>query len=240
MKVLTSLNPNPGKTALQSACMATWRAAGLDPVSFNHPSEMEALRTSFKNVEFVPTENTSFKVFGRHFVCVNALLDYTADQREPTVITNADLHLRATPTQFAKLAQLAADGMPYLLQWNVDADMGRPQAEPCGISAFVVQPRFAGMFEASFLSLGQPWWDYWLPFAFVQMGIPLFGAGADMAYHIRHDRGGGWSSDNWCTCARELDRMFGLMGEDKSQEACSKMSAAVYAAIEQHTKQVRV
>lgn len=237
MKALTSLNPNPAKGAIQTACLATWRAAGLEPVSFNHPSEIEGLR-AVHAVEYVPVEQTAISTFRRHFIPLNALLEYAAGQPGPVFIVNADLHLQAQPRHFAHMATLAESGMPYLLQWNVDPDKSRGVVEPCGISAFVFNGReFADLFEPSVLCLGEPWWDYWLPYVFVKNGIPLYGAGADLAYHIRH-AGGGWTGDDWCTCARELDRMFPLMGEDKSSEACSRMSARVYAEVLAHTRMI--
>lgn len=235
MKAVTSLSPSPEHATTQAARLASWRDAGLEPVSLNCAAEAELLKPHY-DVEYVTTESVSTAEFGKPFVTLKAMVDWIATQSRPVLILNSDLHLHPDPEKLGRLERLATDGLPYLLQWNVDADMGRPVVEPCGISAFVFNPKYASLLGESFLCLGQPWWDYWLPYVFVKQGIPLYGAGASLAFHVRHEQHA-WSQDNWRVCAMEMARLVGAAAVD-DMASCSRFSAFVYREIVEHTTMV--
>jgi hypothetical protein len=206
-------------------------------VSFNHPSEIEWLKVVYPDVEFVATERTAMEKFGRHYVRVNVLLDWVVEYEETALIINSDLRLKARPEQLERLGNVAKDGLPYLLQYNYHPD-GSLFVEPCGISAFFVNPKVAVLYDESFLCLGKPWWDYWIPFVAVQKSIALYCPSTILAFHPQHPSGG-WTREDWLACAVELDRMTGgLPAHEESQEAASRMSAAVYGQIVQHTQAV--
>jgi len=235
MLALCSLSPSPNHAATQAACLVSWRAAGLEPASINCAAELEVLKPLY-DVRYVETEGVATSTFGKPFVMLKAVTEWIATQSEPVLILNADLHVLPEPAKFERLQQLAADGVPYLLQLNVDADLGRPELEPCGISAFVFNPKYDSLFGESFLCLGQPWWDYWLPYESLRQGIPLYGVGGSLAYHVRHVQHA-WSRDNWRLCAMEMARLIGAVGVDDF-ESCRRLSANVYEAIVAATKPV--
>jgi hypothetical protein len=237
VKALTSIAPNPTRVDAQRAFLASWRMAGLEPVSFNHASEFEWLKSAYPDVEFVGTERTAMTQFGKHLVRVNTMLDWIAEHNETALLINADLRVQAQPAQFEHLGRLAKDGMPYLLQYNCYAD-GSMKVEPCGISAFVVHPLFVKLYGESFLCFGKPWWDYWVPFVALRAQVPLYCPTTILAFHTDH-QGGGWSEADWLACAVELDRMTGaLPSHEHTMAAASRMSAAVYAEIVKHTTMV--
>jgi hypothetical protein len=172
----------------------------------------------------------------RSYVRINAFLDWIVDHGEPTLLINADLLLKASAHQFAYLERLCDAGLPYLLQYNIGGSQPTV-VEPCGFSAFIVHPRLAQRFAESFLCMGQPWWDYWLPYVIAQSGLPLYCPETPFAYHLRHGRA--WPTDAWVTCALELARLaYAIPGDDRSIQACSAMSAAICDAIVQHTTTV--
>ncbi len=235
MLALCSLSPAEAHAATQTACIASWRAAGLEPASINCAAEVEVLRPRY-DVKYVTTEGVATARFGKPFVTLKAVIDWIGTQPDPVLILNGDLHVLPERTKLEHLRRLASDGVPYLLQWNVDADQGRPELEPCGISAFVFNPKYASLFGESFLCLGQPWWDYWLPYEFVRQGIPLYSAGGALAFHVRHAQHA-WSRDNWRICAMEMARLIGAVGVDDF-DSCSRLSANVYKAIVAATRPV--
>jgi FkbM family methyltransferase len=79
--------------------------------------------------------------------------------------------------------------------------------------------------------MGQPFWDYWLPHAFAARGRRVCAVEFPAAYHRNHPRQ--WSFEAWHRCALEFDRMAGLLGADRSFQACSAMSVQVRAAFEE-------
>jgi hypothetical protein len=204
----------------------------------NHVMEVQALTGQFEGVELVSTYDTAEALYGKPFVTLNALLRWVAEQSEPVLLINGDLHLKTTAEQLARLSAVAADGLPYLLQTNVDADMGNPSAETWGLSAFVVSPKLADIYETSTLCMAEPWWDYWLPYVCIDRGIQLYDAGASLAYHVRHPVKA-WSGSDWWACGLEFDRLVHLLTPaDYSVEACERMAAIVMRSIRDHSKAV--
>lgn len=221
MKAITSLAP--GREAAQKDCVTSWLAAGLFPVSMNSPTELSALEPY--NIDIVTTDLTAEKTFGKPFVKINAILNSIAHESSPTLIINADLRLMAKPLQIEKMQEMAEHGLPFLLQTNVKGSA--VYAERHGISAFMFNGKFADLFKDSFLSLGQPWWDYWIPYIFVRAGLPVYNCGSGLAIHMHHTER--WSESHWQTCGVELGR---LLGENvATMDDCRKLSARVHREI---------
>ena len=236
MIALTSLSPHAQHAENQAACLKSWRAAGLEVVSMNHPSEQALLR--YPGVECIATEDTAEKVYGKPFVKLNCMLNWIGMQSEPVLLVNGDLHLDARAAQLAQLSTLAADGLPFLLQTNINADGGDPKPETWGLSAFVVNPKFCDLFQVSTLCMAEPWWDYWLPYAFICFGLPIYNAGHGLAHHVRH-ASKAWSGSDWHACGLEFDRMFHMLpAGESSVQGCESMAALVMELIGKNARAV--
>ena len=233
MIALTSLAPGAERVLAQRERLASWRAAGLQPVSVNHHDEIPWLQGAYHGVEFSATHMTAEKTFGRPYVRINALLEEVSRRGEPCLFINADLTCSALAGLLPLLAERSTTVLPYLLQWNHTA-AGTYVVEPCGISAFVVHPRLASICAESTLCLGQPWWDYWLPFAALLAGETFVTPEQPVLVHEYHSSR--WSEDNWLTCATEFARLCGGRVED--HESASRLSAMVHAAIQAKTVQL--
>jgi hypothetical protein len=238
MKALTSIAPNPLRAESQRAYLKSWRASGLEVVSLNHPSEIEWLAITYPEVQFVPTERTGIATFGRHYVLINAFMDWIAQQGETVMIVNADLHLEVAPGWWAQLWQRAVEGLPYLLQYNCAAD-GSQVLEPWGVSAFIIHPRLVPLFAESVLCMGMPWWDYWPTAAVVAAGQRLYTPLSVLAFHDNHP--GNWSIDNWLACANELDRLTSNTPiPEHIMDSASRLSMKMRALIDAHTTRVNL
>lgn len=229
MYALTSLSPDEASTHRQQACLQSWRQAGLHVVSFNHPREIESLAGRY-DVALVPVESTSEPVFGRPFIPVRSMVDWAERRNVPILIVNSDIDLQLSPWQMKRLRWIADDGLCYLVRHNYDGDLRRAAREPYGIDAFLFHGRYGPLISESFLSMGQPFWDYWLPYAFASAGRPIWAVEFPAALHRNHPRR--WSDASWHRCALEFDRLTGLLGPDRSLEACYAMSWQVRQAFE--------
>jgi hypothetical protein len=211
----------------------SWRRAGLDVVTLNHASEVETV--AGYGVGIVQVERTGLAQYGRHVVPLNEFVCWIGATAEPALIINADNELRVTPAQVQRLADLGASGVPMLAKVHHDANGSNPCVEPAGFDAFLLSPRHCHLYAESFLSLGQPWWDYWIPWMVMQAGEPLYLPSEPVAFHLRHP--GGWGQQPWDLGAVELARLAGLdAGADAA--ARSQLSAAVYGALAQHATRV--
>ncbi|MGA2129882.1 MAG: hypothetical protein ABSG76_27435, partial [Xanthobacteraceae bacterium] len=168
----TSLSPDIRKVNRQQACIGSWLQAELRVVSFNHPSEIAVLRQWY-DIDFVPVEDTSVNVFGRHFVPISAMLDWAAERPTPMMLINSDIQLRISPWELTRLRWLSEGGLCYIVRHNHQGDVRRTWQEPSGIDCFILGSRDAELFQSSFLSMGQPFWDYWIPFIFASSRRPV-------------------------------------------------------------------
>jgi FkbM family methyltransferase len=230
---LTSLAPGPDHQPRQQAAIASWRNAGLDVHSLNHPSEIAVLAAAY-DVSFVPVEQTTAAEFGRPYIPINAMLDWAARKAAPVLLLNSDIELGLAPTELHRLRLLGDAGLVYFVRFNHDGDLAHGTLEPWGIDAFLFHGRHATGFADSFLSMGQPFWDYWLPLGFMALGRPVWAVESPVTFHRNHARS--WSWENWHRCALEFDRLTGVLHGGRSLEACLAMSQQVRAGLHRYNQ----
>jgi FkbM family methyltransferase len=226
---LTSLSPAPASVAMTQDCIRSWRSAGLDVRAFNHPAEIEQLARLY-DVTFVPMPATTAGVFGRHYVKIKAMTDWAVEQDAPVLLINSDIYLALANWEIKRVRWLSNDGLCYFVRYNHAGDVRRAVREPFGIDGFLFHGRNAAHLPDSFLSMGQPFWDYWLPYAFALRGQPIAALEYPAAFHRSHQTR--WSWENWHRCALEFARIAGVALDDHSFEACVGMSWRVRQVFE--------
>ena len=224
MYALTSLSPAPRHVEGQRAAVRTWAQAGLQVQSFNHPSEIDAL-ASLYDVPFVPTARTSAHLFGRHLIPIKSILDWALTCGAPVMIINSDIELRLTPWELQRVRWASDGGLCCFVRYNHNGDTEHATREAYGFDAFLFSGRDAPMFPDSFLSMGQPFWDYWVPHAFASAGRRLTCVEFPAAFHRGHP--GGWSWDSWHRCALEFARVTDTRCAGETLEACHVMASRV-------------
>ncbi len=221
---LTSLSPLPSSVPLTRDCIKSWRAAGIDIRAFNHPGEIASLAKLY-DVDFIPVSKTASPVFGRHFVPIKVMLDWAAEQQVPALLINSDIYLQMADWEIKRVRWLSDGGLCYFIRYNHDGNAARAQREPYGIDAFLFHGRDAAHFPESFLSMGQPFWDYWLPHTFAARHRPIYTVEFPAAFHRNHQTR--WSWENWHRCAIEFARITGAVDRDLSFRGCIQMSMGV-------------
>jgi FkbM family methyltransferase len=221
VRALTSLTPSKDAASVTRECIESWRRAGLEVLAFNHPSEIAQLRELY-DVDFVPVAATSAEIFGRHCVPISSILQWAADHPCPVLLINSDIRLELEPWELNRIRRLSDDGLCYFVRFNHDGVVGRAMRDTFGIDAFLFHGRHAAGLPNSFLSMGQPFWDYWLPLAFAARQQPVYGIDYAAAVHRRHATRWSWSA--WHRCALEFARVCGV-GPSDTFESCLSMSA---------------
>jgi FkbM family methyltransferase len=214
---LTSLSPNLENATHISRCIDSWKRAGLRVVSFNHPTEIPELEKHF-TIEFVPVAETSIDTFGAPYMPVNALLDWAGQNNGPVLLINSDIELQMESWELKRLRWMAEHGLCYFIRFNHDGEHSRATREPDGIDAFLFHGRDANLFAKSFMSLGKPCWDYWVPHTFAAHNRPIYSVEFPVAFHLRHQNR--WSWEDWHRCALEFERVSGEPDRNKSIQAC--------------------
>jgi 2-O-methyltransferase len=226
---LTSLSPMPWRTPLQRASINSWRDAGLSVCSLNHPSEIESL-ASLYDVDWIPVVHTSVHVFGRHCVPIRAMLNWAAEHDAEVLLINSDIQLRMSASEMKRIRWLSDGGLCYFIRYNYNGDPRRAWREPSGVDAFLLHGREAGLAPDSFLSMGQPFWDYLLPHLFATRNLRVWSIEFPVAFHRDHPRQ--WSWETWHRCGLEFERITGTQSGDSSFGACGSMSVHVRESFE--------
>jgi FkbM family methyltransferase len=138
------------------------------------------------------------------------------------LLINADIQLRLSDWELRRIRWLSDGGLCYFVRYNHDGELAQASREPYGIDAFLLHGRDAAGFAEAFLSMEQPFSDYWLPLTLAARGLPLYAVDFPAAFHLSHQNG--WSWETWHRCALEFNRVTGALGPDTSFETC--MAAA--------------
>ena len=226
---LTSLSLAQKNVSETQSCINSWRSAGLQVRAFNHPHEIRRLARLY-DVEFVPVTETTAQIFGRHYIPIKAMLNWAAQQDAPALLINSDIYLQMADWEMKRARWLSTGGICYFIRYNHNGRITHAAREPYGIDAFLLHGRDAAYFPDSFLSMGQPFWDYWLPHMFTSRNCPVYAVEFPAAFHHTHPSG--WSWENWHRCALEFVRMTGQLDGDQSFEACVAMSVRVRQGFE--------
>lgn len=228
---LTSVSPTMADVSAQQACIHSWVAAGLCVKTFNHASEVDAVRERL-DVEVVPVPDSAISApeFGKKYVTIKAMLDWAAQRNAPAVVINADIELRMEPWELQRVRWLSDGGLGYFVRHNHDGDERAAARERYGIDAFLLHGRDASLFPSSFLSMGVPFWDYWLPYTFLKHQRPVRSVEYPAAFHRNHPIQ--WTRENWHRGAREFLRVTGASEAERSFEDCWQMAGAVRQSIE--------
>jgi 2-O-methyltransferase len=225
---LTSFSPSQAGAEVVRTAVASWRAAGLDVVALNHPDEIPLLRAHY-DVHFVPVTDTTESHFGRRCVPISTLLRWAAEEDACALLINSDIELDLAPWELERLRAHSAGGLCYLVRFNHNGRRERAMREPFGMDAFLFHGRDAAELPDSFLSLGQPFWDYWLPYAFAAGGRQLCAPGFPAAYHLGHPNQ--WSWETWLHCAQEFARVTGEPGPTGTYQDCQALAGRARARI---------
>jgi FkbM family methyltransferase len=221
---LTSLSPAPHQVAAQRAALQSWADADLEIHSFNHPSERDAIVSSY-DVDVLAVTRTTAHLFGRHYVPIKTMLDWAAGREGPVLIVNSDIVLRLARWELQRFRWASDGGLCCFVRYNHDGDLRRAVREQYGIDAFLFSGRDASLFPDSDLSMGQPFWDFWVPQVFVSAGRRLAWVDFPAAFHQRHPAA--WSWDAWHRCGLDFARVTGVPLRGDDFEACQAMAHSV-------------
>lgn len=195
MLALTSLSPSHINKSIQQRAIKGWKRLGIDVYSFNHPSEMSRLE-DYKDVTFIPTEQTMQHVFGKPYVMINAMLDWAKEQNEEHfLIINSDIELAFDKHLLKKIQLELKDKVviAHRLDYSKNKDAGEQYV--LGVDVFFLHKKYLGIFPPSLFCMGQCFFDYNIPFTAIKNGIEVLNLQNRFAYHKKHPVQ--YSAANW-------------------------------------------
>lgn len=191
---ITSIAPKHHFPLRQLECVQSWQKHGK-VISMNHPSEIEQMNALYPDVEFVPTYRTQIAMLGKHYVCVNALIDLIRErQYECGIIINSDIEVSDWDD---KLTSKLNTGMVYLHRWDFDLDdKSDAKFYSMGIDCFIISHKWAERIPQTIYTLGQTYFDLFLPWAYNQAGVQIYSDRMKPYLHHRNHKAQ-YSNEDW-------------------------------------------
>jgi hypothetical protein len=204
LTILTSLSPNPARRERQLFCMRSWENLGARIDCMQTREEVRSLDGTFPDV------HCWHQLLGKQQVLIEDLLACMVRIGKCTLLLNSDIELLPSMAALPILADKVGDGLLYLVRTNHDPDGGNRSRET-GIDGFFFSPDTVEPFGGTLFAIGQPWWDYVLPYSYLARGRKLFTIGDELVLHERHVTRG-WSVETWEQLAPTALSILGMPG----------------------------
>ena len=215
MKIFTSIAPR--RHEVQKKCIQSWVDNNFTPISVNTKNEIDNISTLYPDVTFIVAP-------GKSKIRINDLFSMLPD--ENVGIINADILLTVTPEKIAPL--ISQHNLVMANRVNT-RDYKTGNLYRGGFDIFFMHGNNRHWLPNSIFKMGEPAWDYWLPYIFIKLGHEVVLVDARFAYHLVH--GVAWSIKLHKQLCAELGRIF-------EPEAKVRVDLAVWRYIIAHAKKV--
>jgi ADP-heptose:LPS heptosyltransferase len=192
-----------GEIEKQARAIESWVKLGFRPVSINCIEEIDALRESFPQVEFVPAKRDAREVFGKPLIYFDDFLEYfRRGDFEFGGIVNSDIFLAGDEGVIPFIESQARDSLVYGSRIDVDSrGILEGQVYEQGFDFFFFHKSLIPHIPKSEFCIGAPWWDYWAPLIAALEGFQIKRLVGPFAYHVRHRFR--WDHKQWASLAQK-------------------------------------
>jgi hypothetical protein len=205
----TSLAPN-AKRLIQGSevgpayiteCIGSWKRAGFEVVSLNSASEISELVKLNYDVQYQQISSDRPSI-------IDFLTTIASSARPVAGIVNSDVFMTRHPGWLGLVETCPGNGMILAERINIDPATLSPTGRTCnGFDAFVFATEPLSRIDQNCdLLFGQPWWDYWLPLAYIAAGGKLVTGNASVLFHLDHAQN--WNQAQWLTNAKKTITYF--------------------------------
>jgi hypothetical protein len=187
MKVaLTSISPNHSMAHAQPLAVKSWEDSGFKVVSLNGKAEIDSLKEQFPTVEFVESR-TMQGIYKAPYIPISAFIDYAKEkQYEAILLINSDIVLKDEYNHLKKYLDWSVNGLVIANREDHDGTFTNAVRYQFGFDAFIIHSRFYDSIPQTMFCMGQTWWDYWLPFRFINTGKSVVLVREPLFYHQSH------------------------------------------------------
>lgn len=188
ISVYTSISPNHINIDNQIIAVKSWLQYDLNVYSLNTPEEITILKPIFpEQVNFIPFGKTTKHIFGKSCICINDMMHhFQYNDNDILVLINSDIILNTTKEFIEKLSKLSNICIPIAHRNDYTIDFIKNKKYNFGFDVFFINRKFINIFPPSMYSMGQTWWDYWIPYTAIKNKTPVFNISEPFAFHKEH------------------------------------------------------
>lgn len=220
---LTSISPRHTIGDAQINAVQSWIDRGLRVISFNGESEISELADKYPSVQFVKVDKTAHRLYKRPYIFISTLIDYAeANDIEAIMIINSDIVLNGDVSEhFAQ----CETGLVFANRCDHNGDFMNPTRYRNGFDVFFIHSKYYGILPHSLFAMGQTWWDYWVPFRFIKMGLRIHLITDCLFLHARH--GVQYDAAEWVRMTEHFQWIEGYMPKARPQEVNNRVFAEI-------------
>lgn len=186
----TSISPHHKNIENQIISLESWHKLGIQVYSINNPIEIEILKSAYPSwVKFIASKKTTNHIFGKPCVIINEMMDHFSNNNTGDVLMliNSDIILNTTEKTLNKIKSISELCIPIAHRNDYSEDMQKSKKYIFGFDVFFIHKKHVNIFPPSLYSMGQTWWDYWIPFIAMKNKLNIFLIEETIALHKEHD-----------------------------------------------------
>lgn len=185
----TSISPNHAHSNNQLSAVDSWHKLGLEIYSLNNKDEIIELKKHYPSwVNFVEARKTSKHIFGKPCVMINEMMDHFQQYNTGDIcmLINSDIIISPPDDLINKIKSLSEICIPISHRADYRYEMKSVRKYEFGFDVFFIHKKYIDTFPQSIYSMGQTWWDYWIPYTAIKNNLNVFIIQEDFAFHKEH------------------------------------------------------
>lgn len=185
----TSLSPHHYNKDIQHKAVESWHNSKMEVYSFNNLDEIQVLQKIYPDwVRFIPSIKNTKHIFGKPCVIINEMIDHFSENKTGDIcmLINSDIVLNATEELLQKIKSISEISIPISHRNDYKEEFNNNKKYSFGFDVFFINKKYVNIFPQAMYSMGQTWWDYWLPYTVLKNKIPVFIIEDLFAFHKEH------------------------------------------------------
>jgi hypothetical protein len=175
--LLTSIGP--GENRQVEKCISSW-IGKHEVYSIQKKEEIHNLKFSYP-VEFIPSPRTGENLFNKTIISIGTMIDFGKYLDKDICIINSDI-LLSESIKFNK-----QDGIGIGSRYDYVNSLQRAKMIDFGFDYIYIPKKFFNFFWGmEYYYMGEPWWDYILPWRCIKAKIPVYKLTNKIAFHKKH------------------------------------------------------
>ena len=170
----------------QPLAVKSWSDAGFKVVSLNGKHEIAALKEQYPTVEFIESR-TMDGIYKAPYIPISAFIDHAKEKKyESILLINSDIVLRDEKNDIGRYLQWSPNGLVIANREDHNGSFAGSVRYEFGFDAFIIHSKFYDSIPQTMFCMGQTWWDYWLPYRFINTGKTVVCVREPIFYHQSH------------------------------------------------------
>lgn len=184
----TSISPSHKNIQNQLVAVNKINELGISLLSFNHESELAELKKDYPDfIKFIESTRTSERMFGKPCVMISEMIDhFIKSDSDLMMIINSDVVLSCDKEFIDKIKSISEICVPIAHRNDYSEAISNSKEYSFGFDVFFISKAYAKIFPQSLYSMGQTWWDYWIPYTCIKSGVDVAIIKNKFAFHKEH------------------------------------------------------